>query len=150
VVPAIFLSPRNQIRPPTTLTLVTVSCNFFFSATSDKLTVHYQIIPFTAPRHTPHIHLTLPSPPFILNYACGTVVCYSFISVTSHSRPHTVTEIALSRTTVPLAAILEPPLCSPYDVIRIFTIHHKFEWNYTKDRTKIYRIINTNTACSFS
>jgi len=33
-------------------------------------------------------------------------------------------------------------------VTRIFTIHNMFDWNYTKDRTKIYEMKNTNAVCS--
>jgi len=30
----------------------------------------------------------------------------------------------------------------------IFKIHNVFDWNYTKERTKIYKMINKNTARS--
>jgi len=32
----------------------------------------------------------------------------------------------------------------------IFTIHNMFDRNYTKNRTKVYKMINTNTRCSLS
>jgi hypothetical protein len=147
-----FTALCYQVRPPTTLTEVRGLCQFFLAPRVQKISFHFLLHPFTVLRYhvRPPTTLTevrglcqflffflaprvqkfpstsyfVPSTPLpSISLPPPTGVGLSSATASSLWR-HTpsVTEITLSRTTVPLAAILEPSLCNtkhvhvPYDL----------------------------------